>query len=170
MLILRVIRTRSTAKSRTGFLITFNNCPLLWVSKIQTEVALSTTEAEYIALSHSLREVIPLVRLLEEMQEKGIIKSNILQQIKCTVFEDNVGCVELAKAPKNQTHQHQVSSFPHLHWYWADTTGEGQVWRSAGRCADQAFTKGSVYASKAVNYGLVKCDLRRGSVGIYWFG
>ena len=28
------------ARSRTGFVVTFNNCPLLWVSKLQTEIAL----------------------------------------------------------------------------------------------------------------------------------
>jgi hypothetical protein len=38
----------SSVKSRTGYVIMFANCPLLWASKLQTEVALSTTEAEYI--------------------------------------------------------------------------------------------------------------------------
>ena len=28
------------ARSRTGFVVTFANCPLLWVSKIQTEIDL----------------------------------------------------------------------------------------------------------------------------------
>jgi len=43
-----------TAKSRTGFVITFARCPIAWASKLQTEVALSTTEAEFIALSEGL--------------------------------------------------------------------------------------------------------------------
>ena len=30
------------ARSRTRFVVTFANCPLLWVSKLQTEIALST--------------------------------------------------------------------------------------------------------------------------------
>jgi hypothetical protein len=34
--------------SRTGFVICYANCPLVWCSKLQTEIALSTTEAEYI--------------------------------------------------------------------------------------------------------------------------
>ena len=37
--------------SRTGYLIKFANCPIVYVSKMQSEIALSTTEAEYIALS-----------------------------------------------------------------------------------------------------------------------
>lgn len=47
--------------SRTGYIIMIAGCPLVWRSKLQTEIALSTTEAEYIALSQAMREVIPLV-------------------------------------------------------------------------------------------------------------
>jgi hypothetical protein len=49
----------STAKSRTGYIISFDGCTITWASKLQTNIALSYTEAEYIALSQSLREVIP---------------------------------------------------------------------------------------------------------------
>jgi hypothetical protein len=45
-------------RSRTGYVITYSNCPVIWASKLQTQVALSTTESEYIALSTALREVI----------------------------------------------------------------------------------------------------------------
>jgi hypothetical protein len=31
---------------RTGFVICYANCPLVWCSKLQTEIALSTAEAE----------------------------------------------------------------------------------------------------------------------------
>ena len=47
-------------KSRTGFLIMFMGCPLTWVSKLQTQIVLSTMEAEYIALSQSMRELIAI--------------------------------------------------------------------------------------------------------------
>ena len=30
------------ARSRTGFVVTFSNCPLLWVSTLQTDIAIST--------------------------------------------------------------------------------------------------------------------------------
>jgi Reverse transcriptase (RNA-dependent DNA polymerase) len=40
-----------TAKSRTAFIISYAGCPVTWASKLQSEVALSTTEAEYNALS-----------------------------------------------------------------------------------------------------------------------
>ena len=34
------------ARSRTGFVVTFDNFPLLWVSKLQTEIALYTLHSE----------------------------------------------------------------------------------------------------------------------------
>jgi hypothetical protein len=43
----------TSCKSRTGYVITLANCPLLWVSKLQTEIALSVCEAEFVALSQS---------------------------------------------------------------------------------------------------------------------
>ena len=56
----------TTAKSRSGYVITYAGCPLLWASKMQTEIALSSTEAEYIALSQALREVIPITELTKQ--------------------------------------------------------------------------------------------------------
>jgi hypothetical protein len=45
----------STAKSRSGWIIFYAGCPIIWASKMQSQVALSTTEqAEYISLSMSL--------------------------------------------------------------------------------------------------------------------
>ena len=39
-------------KSRTGYVILFRSCPVYWKSKLQTLVAVSTIEAEYVALSN----------------------------------------------------------------------------------------------------------------------
>ena len=55
------------ARSRTGFVLTFANCPLLWVSKLQTEIALSTLHSEYVILSHSVRALLPLKSLIKEV-------------------------------------------------------------------------------------------------------
>jgi hypothetical protein len=41
-------------KSRTGYAIKYCDVPILWVSKMQTQIALSTMEAEYIDLSLNL--------------------------------------------------------------------------------------------------------------------
>ena len=90
----------STAKSRSGYVISLHGCPIIWHSKLQTQVALSTTEAEYIALSQSLRDTIPIINLLRELKEHGFTDTDPVPKIHCKVFEDNSGALELAKAPK----------------------------------------------------------------------
>ena len=56
------------ANSRSGYVIIYVGCPIIWESKMQTLVSLSTTEAEYIALSYSLREVISVLNLLNKLK------------------------------------------------------------------------------------------------------
>jgi hypothetical protein len=55
----------ATAKSRSGYVIEYTGCPVVWHSKLQTEIALSTTEAEYVALSECLRDTIPMMQLIK---------------------------------------------------------------------------------------------------------
>ena len=85
--------------SRTGYVILFANCPIIWSSKLQTEIALSTTESEYIALSQSLRDVIPLMGLLNEIRDV-IPSGGQTPVVHCTVHEDNKGCIDLVETPR----------------------------------------------------------------------
>jgi hypothetical protein len=55
------------ANSRTGYVIKFCDVPILWVSKMQTQIALSTMEAEYIALSQYMRDLITIREILKEI-------------------------------------------------------------------------------------------------------
>ena len=48
------------ARSITIFVVTFYNCPLLYVSKQQTEIALSKLNSEYVAWYHYVRALLPL--------------------------------------------------------------------------------------------------------------
>ena len=41
----------NTAKSRSGFVITYARVPLVWASKLQTQFTFSSAKSEYIALS-----------------------------------------------------------------------------------------------------------------------
>ena len=91
----------SSCLSRTGYVILYASCPIIWSSKMQTTIALSTTEAEYVALSSALRDVIFLLQLVHEFKQYGItIPNNGIPSINCKVFEDNVGAMELANNPK----------------------------------------------------------------------
>ena len=90
----------STSKSRSGWVIFYAGCPIIWASKLQTQTALSTTEAEYIAMSMSLRDVIPIMELIKEMKEHNIPVICTKPYVYCKVFEDNSGALELARLPK----------------------------------------------------------------------
>jgi hypothetical protein len=62
----------STAKSRTGYVISYQGCPITRASKLQTEVVLSTTESEYVGLSERHCIAIVLMNLLKEMRKHGV--------------------------------------------------------------------------------------------------
>jgi hypothetical protein len=90
----------STSKSCSGWVVFYAGSPIIWASKLQTQTALSTTEAEYIAMSMSLRDVIPIMELIKEMKEHNIPVLCTKLYVYCKVFEDNSGALELARLPK----------------------------------------------------------------------
>ena len=53
--------------SRIGYVIFYFGCPVLWVSKLQAEISLSTVEAEYVALSTAMRDLIPFIYEVNEL-------------------------------------------------------------------------------------------------------
>jgi hypothetical protein len=89
-----------TARSRTGYVIKFADCRILWVSKLQTDIALSTTEVEYIALSTSTRDILPILSLAKEASEHKLIAQVPAPLIYCKIFEHNSGTEEMANVPK----------------------------------------------------------------------
>ena len=89
-----------TARSRHGYIIQYQGCPILWKSAMQTEICLSTTESEYTGLSYALRDAIPIMQLLDEMKEKGFPINSTQAKMHCRVFEDNSGALEMAKVHK----------------------------------------------------------------------
>ena len=90
----------STAKSWSGWIVCYANCFVSWASKIQTWVALSTTEAEYNAMLSSLRDVIPMMEMVAEIRNHNIQVTCDAPHVFCNVFEDNAGALELSWLPK----------------------------------------------------------------------
>ena len=93
-------KDRDTARSRHGYIVMYDGCPVIWKSQLQTEIALSSTESEYIGLSYALREVIPITGLLKEMRKNNFPMGKTTPKIKCAVFEDNSGALEMANTHK----------------------------------------------------------------------
>jgi len=89
-----------TARSRYGFVINYDGIPMMWASKLQTVITLSSTESEYVGLSEAARKIIPIMRLMLEMKDKGFIKRVNTPAIQCTMFEDNEGAIEMSMVPK----------------------------------------------------------------------
>jgi hypothetical protein len=81
-------------------MITIGGCPLSWTSKLQTEIALSTMEAEYIALSQSMRELLPIREIVSEMATSMGFDKAFEIRTYSKVFEDNNGCLVLASSPR----------------------------------------------------------------------
>ena len=63
-----------------------SNCPVHWTSKLQQEIALSTIEAEYIALAQALRELIPMRRAFEEMIQAFNLENDVPVTVKSQIF------------------------------------------------------------------------------------
>jgi len=83
-------------KSRTGFIITFADCPVFWQSKLQTEMALSTMEAKILAFSACCRELFHIMDMVSSVTKS--VKLPIGRTtMNVSIHEDNLGALVLAK-------------------------------------------------------------------------
>ena len=78
-------------RSMTGYVFFLNGSVVSWKSKRQPTVATSSTEAEYMALYSSTQEAVWLRLLLSDI---GCALGTAM-----TIYEDNQGCIALAKNP-----------------------------------------------------------------------
>ena len=85
----------NTRKSTSGYVCRIGGATISWKSKRQSIVALSSTEAEYVALCSATQEIVWLRRLLAAMG---------LEQKEATkLHEDNQGSISLSKNPKSHS-------------------------------------------------------------------
>lgn len=81
-----------TKRSTTGYIILFANSPIHWKSQRQKHVTLSSTEAEYVALCTTSKELIWLRRIGLEL---GIIGQDPIS-LKC----DNQSAIKIAQSER----------------------------------------------------------------------
>ena len=142
-------------KSQSGILLTFMGCPIHWLSKLQTQIALSTMEAEYIALSQAMRELIGLRAILKKIyttvltdpKDYASLSFNTISKSfgtipDSTVYEDNEACLKFATAPKMSPRTKHIA-IPYHFFRSKVASGEIKILRvnTNNQLADQ-FTKG----------------------------
>ncbi|KAL7476320.1 hypothetical protein ACHAW6_002191 [Cyclotella cf. meneghiniana] len=84
-------------KSRMGFLITVSDCPMVWVSKLQTKTALSMIKTEIVALTHCCLELFPVCDIVKKVGKVVGLATDNLSLMHGLVHEDNAGALELAE-------------------------------------------------------------------------
>ena len=87
-------------KSTSGNCFSFGSGLITWSSKKQSIVALSSTEAEYVAITSASTQDLWLRKILEEIGEKQIQPR--------VIYCDNVSAINLAK---NLVHHSRTKHF-----------------------------------------------------------
>ncbi len=76
-------------KSTCGYMFKLSGAPISWKSKKQASVALSTAEAEYVALLYATQEAVWLRRLISELNGKSFDPT--------VINEDNQAAISMAQ-------------------------------------------------------------------------
>jgi hypothetical protein len=104
-------------KSRTGYVINIENCPLIWKSKLQSCIASSTMDAECNALSMVIRDVVPLRNLAIEISRGMGMSGKMPTTLKTTIWEDNNGALKLATMEPGRTTPRSKSFGVRYNWF-----------------------------------------------------
>lgn len=89
---------REDRKSTTGYLIKVFGNVVVWSSKKQQQVTLSSTEAEYVAACAAVQETLWIEKLLTDL--------DIEIDYPIEIYEDNFGCVMISKNPETKRSKH----------------------------------------------------------------
>ncbi|SGY34669.1 BQ5605_C002g01665 [Microbotryum silenes-dioicae] len=123
-----------TRRSVSGYVFMCAGGAISWVAKRQTLVTLSSTEAEYVAMSYAAREGIWLRRLLADL--------GFEQTAPTRLRGDNQSAITLAKHPAFHARTKHIGI--HFHFI-RDHIAEGtieMVWVPTGTMAADVLTKG----------------------------
>ena len=111
-------------RSTTGYVFTIAGGPVSWRSTLQSTVALSTTEAEYMAVTEAFKEAIWLHGLVEDL---GIVQKQV------EVFCDSQSAICLAK---NQVYHGHTKHIDVRFHFIREIIDEGNILLQKIRTAD----------------------------------
>ena len=101
-----------------GYVFTLNGGAISWSSKKQSVVTLSSTEAEYIGITHAAKEAIWVRHLLSELYSPDVLKYPI------TIHCDNRSAIELVK---NATFHSRTKHIAIRYHYIREAFNEGTI-------------------------------------------
>ena len=82
----------NSSRSTMGYTFLLAGAAISWSSRLQTRVACSSTEAEYIALGHAGKEGVHLIQQLDEL---GVVRPTDM-----VMYGDNQGAIALTREPR----------------------------------------------------------------------
>ncbi|CAI7907330.1 unnamed protein product [Closterium sp. NIES-54] len=97
---------KDDSSSVGGYICVVGGGPVSWMSKKQTQMALSSVESEYMAMFHGVKEVIWLRILLEEIGQE--------QQVATPLFSDSKGALGMAR----NAVLHGLNKHMRIKWHW----------------------------------------------------
>ena len=89
-----------TRKSTTGYLFRLGNTAISWSSKLQSTVALSSCEAEYMALKEAVKELLWLQYVLKQLDKRDFSGKML--------YTDSQSAIALAKNPEHHARTKHV--------------------------------------------------------------
>lgn len=89
---------KSTRRSTSGFLFKVYGCTVIWSSRRQPLVTLSTSESEFVAAASAAQECLWLHKMFNDLQ--------LDWELPTVIFEDNFGCRRVAKLPETKRSKH----------------------------------------------------------------
>ena len=114
-------------KSTGGHLSTINGCPIAWQSKKQSTTALSSTEAEYYALSATVREALFLRQWFRVYRGQQL---KIPVEIKC----DNQGAIQMSD---HTTNHNRTKHIDIQHYFIREHVRQNKISVNYIKSADQ---------------------------------
>ena len=104
-------------RSRGGYVILVNGCPVVWKSTLLQSICLSTMMAEYYTLSLALREVLPLRDLIGAITKGLNLSDDLMTTFQVTIWEDNMGALTLANLDPGQNTPRSKFYDSKAHWF-----------------------------------------------------
>jgi hypothetical protein len=144
-------------KSTTGFVLYVYGNPVVWSSRKQPIVTLSTCEAEYVAAASAACEAVWIMKILKDLQ--------VDVPLPVALKEDNSGCIQVANNPETKRSKHIDVKFHFIRELIFNGKLELQKISSEDQIAD-IFTKAlgrllfqkhrDSLSLKLLNWGIVK--------------